>query len=303
MIIHLLPLLNQLDIILASASPRRLQLLTGLGLTSVTVIPSTFPETLPHHLYTPASYAIATSRHKAEDVFSRLRSARPLHLLISADTVVVDSVDGRDVIVEKPRSADDARRMLSSWSGRSHRVVTGVTLMRRGSGDDEDGRDAAVPPVVLSFHVETIVRFSTLSSELVDAYVASGEPMDKAGAYGVQGLGSQLIEGMQGDYFNVVGLPVNALCQQLLTFTQPLLQRLHKPADGWQELRCPHCHCAVSVPQSACSTRCVKCDATVHIMQQQQQQQHERDDVQAPSSSNDSRRGTGNQPSVPNNTC
>jgi septum formation protein len=269
MIIHLLPLLNQLDIVLASASPRRLQLLTGLGFTSLIVIPSTFPETLPHHLYTPASYAISTSLHKAQEVFSRHRAGRPLHLLISADTVVVDAVDGRDIIVEKPRDNEDARRMLSSWSGRSHRVVTGVTLMRRGAGD-EDGGDAAAQPVVLSFHVETVVRFSILSSEVVDAYVASGEPLDKAGAYGVQGLGSQLIEGMQGDYFNVVGLPVNALCQQLLTFTQPLLQRLHSPADSWQELRCPHCHSAVSLPQSACSTRCVSCDANVHSKQHKQ---------------------------------
>ena len=272
MILHLLPLLNRLQIVLASASPRRLQLLTSLGLTSITVLPSNFPETLPHHEYTPASYAIATSQHKALDVFARHRSSLPLHLLLSADTVVVDSVDGRDVIVEKPASAAEAWRMLASWSNRSHRVVTGVTLLRRGPGDDGSAGHS-VDPVLQSFSVETTVHFMPLSAAVIDAYVATGEPMDKAGGYGVQGGAAALIRGVTGDYYNVVGLPLSALCEQLLTFTAPLLQGMEGTGEEattategvqvWQEMECPQCHVSVAVPNSVCSTPCASCTGTV----------------------------------------
>ena len=203
MIVHLLPQLNRLNIVLASASPRRLALLHSLGLHSITVHPSTFPELLPHSSHTPASYAIATSLAKAHSTLSSLTP--PPDLIIAADTVI--SVDGR--IWEKPSSEADATAKLTHLSHRTHSVVTGVTLLR------PDGS-------VLSFSEETQVTFAPLSEEAVRAYVATGEPMDKAGGYAIQGMAGQFVERIDGDYSNVVGLPLHALCQHLEGFVQPL---------------------------------------------------------------------------------
>ena len=223
MIVHILPFLNSLRIVLASASPRRLQLLRTLGLTSLTVLPSTFPETLPHAEHTPASYVATTARAKAVEVYERCSGQ--CDLLIAADTIVV-SEEG--VIVEKPRDAADAVRMLAALSGRTHTVITAVVLVKPAA------RLAAQPhvtaaattaieqPVVDCFTERTAVTFASLSAAMIDAYVATGEPLDKAGAYGIQAMGGQFVQSIAGDYNNVVGLPLHALCRHLLDFTESL---------------------------------------------------------------------------------
>lgn len=188
--------LKELNLVLASASPRRLELLRSIGL-SPAVMPSTFEENLPP---APApEYALATAREKARDVSRRVDRTRPW-TVVAADTVVC--VD--DMVVSKPASADDARAMLRRLSGRSNEVYTGLVVVC------EDGRELC--------HVErTRVVFQPLSEEDIDMYVRSGEPMDKAGSYAIQGMGKLFIAGIEGDYFNVVGFPVNAfvrLCSQ-----------------------------------------------------------------------------------------
>ncbi len=133
-------------------------------------------------------------------------SATAKHLLkrkkavvISADTVV--TLDGE--ILGKPSNEEEAERMLSRLSGRAHEVYTGYCVMRVSDGK------------TVCSSVRTTVMFKNLSKETIRRYIASGEPMDKAGAYGIQGLGSMLVKGIDGDYFNVVGLPVAALCDTL----------------------------------------------------------------------------------------
>ena len=130
MIVHILPFLNSLRIVLASASPRRIQLLRTIGLTNITVLPSTFPETLPHSQHTPSSYVVATARAKAVEVYERC--AGQCDLLIAADTIVV-SEDGR--ILEKPKDAADAVRILSALSGRTH-----STSSQRSCSSDQPHR-------------------------------------------------------------------------------------------------------------------------------------------------------------------
>ena len=121
-------------------------------------------------------------------------------VIIGADTVVI--CDGK--VFGKPRDGQDAVRMLTALSGREHEVCTGVTVRRGGR--------------VLTGHELTRVRFRALSREEIDAYVATGEPMDKAGAYGIQGRGALLVEGIVGDYYHVMGLPVCRLGQMLRQF-------------------------------------------------------------------------------------
>jgi septum formation protein len=117
--------------------------------------------------------------------------------IVGADTVVVIDAE----ILGKPRDEDDARRMLRKLSGQWHQVLTGVALI---NGSPSDLRVA---------HEKTEVKFATMSADEIDWYVSSGEPLDKAGAYAIQGLGSRFIEGIRGDYFNIVGLPVRLLYQ------------------------------------------------------------------------------------------
>ena len=182
--------------ILASQSPRRSQLLRQMGLTSFLVCPALGEERADPGL-SPDQLVEALSLQKAREVAGR---SRPEDLIIAADTVV--AVDGQ--VLGKPRDALQARAMLERLSGRSHRVYTGVTVCRDGQ--------------YLTQHEATAVRFRTLSREEIEAYVASGEPMDKAGAYGIQGLGALLVEEIRGDYFNVVGLPICRLGRMLARF-------------------------------------------------------------------------------------
>ena len=137
------------------------------------------------------------SRQKAREVAA---TAQPGDLIIAADTVV--SIDDR--VLGKPRTAREAQEMLAGLSGRAHRVYTGVTVCRDG--------------VELTQHECTKVIFRTLSQQEIQAYVQTGESNDKAGAYGIQGRGCVLVEGIEGDYYNVVGLPVCRLALMLREF-------------------------------------------------------------------------------------
>jgi len=172
--------------ILASASPRRAELLRAAGY-SFTVIPSAVPE-VPHPRETAARFADRAASEKARDVALRLNQG----LVLGADTVVVTG----GAILGKPRDARDARRMLQLLSGRTHRVVTGVALWRAGGGLVESGVSI------------THVTFRKLSRAEIEWYVDCGEPLDKAGAYGIQEKAGLFVTAIRGSYSNVVGLPL-----------------------------------------------------------------------------------------------
>ena len=192
------------ELILASASPRRQELLQLIGLP-FTVIPSEFDESTLD-LWPPDRHVLDSSAAKAEDVAVRI----PDGIVIGADTIVVIDQE----VLGKPRDEDDARRMLRMLSGRSHYVYTGICAVRREGGKTvRAARD----------FVRTEVRFCDLSDDVIDAYVATGEPLDKAGAYGIQERAAMLIEGIVGDYFNVVGLPVHRLSRLLVEVGVPVL--------------------------------------------------------------------------------
>jgi len=172
-------------LILASRSPRRAEILSAVGWTF-----EAMPADIDENILSgedAVTYVQRLARAKAETVAARVGSG----FVLGADTTVV--VDAE--ILGQPRDDDDARRMLELLSGRWHEVVTGVALARMGSD------------VRVSYQT-TRVRFAELSREEIDWYVASGEPQGKAGAYGIQGKAALFISEIQGDYFNVVGLPV-----------------------------------------------------------------------------------------------
>ena len=176
-------------LILASASPRRRELLTQAGF-EVQVHPAHIPED-PRPGEEPVAYVTRLAREKAQTALARLAEESPSGLVVlGADTTV--TVDGE--ILGKPEDAADAARMLRMLSGRSHLVVTGVAVVTAQSTE-------------VASEV-TAVRFLTLSEAEIEAYVASGEPMDKAGAYGIQGRAARWIPRIEGCYFNVVGLPL-----------------------------------------------------------------------------------------------
>ena len=177
-------------IVLASASPRRAEILSNAGIPFVRDVPSGIDETPVGEA--PKDYVLRLAREKAEAV-----AIPPGRIVLGADTTVV--VDGE--ILGKPSDEADAGRMLKLLSGRAHEVITGICLR------DCQGvvMDAAT----------TRVWFSQLSETEIEAYVASGEPMDKAGAYGIQGLASKLITRIEGCYFNVMGLPISMVYAHL----------------------------------------------------------------------------------------
>lgn len=184
-----------MQIILASQSPRRKELLGQMGISDFIIRPAVGDETAQPGL-TPAQLVEALSLQKGLEV----AQTAPNDLVIAADTVV--AVDDR--VLGKPRDRADAIQMLTALSGRTHTVYTGVTLCRGGD--------------VLTQHEATQVRFRTLTPDEIEAYVDTREPMDKAGSYGIQGYGALLVEGIEGDYFNVVGLPVCRLGRMLARF-------------------------------------------------------------------------------------
>ena len=187
-------------IILASQSPRRQELmkLTGLPFTvRVADIDETMDDSLP-----PVQEVGRVSRLKAQAIAA---AAAPGDIIIAADTIVV--IDGKKL--GKPHSEADARAMLRLLSGRTHEVVTVLTVC---CGDQ-----------IRSEPVVTRVTFRALSEDEITAYIATGEPMDKAGSYGIQGYGAMFVSHLEGDYFSVMGLPLCPLCSQLRAFGVPIL--------------------------------------------------------------------------------
>jgi septum formation protein len=180
-------------LVLASASPRRQELLRNAGIEFV-VHPANVSE-IPRNGEAPRAFAERMAREKALAVFAQ----RPNELVLGADTVVVTDSE----ILGKPRDAADAARMLRLLSGRKHEVITGVCLagpkLRIENAQSET----------------TLVVMGALSDDDIRTYVASGEPMDKAGAYAIQGMASRWISRIEGDYFNVVGLPVALVWRML----------------------------------------------------------------------------------------
>lgn len=183
------------DIILASGSPRRQEILKNIGL-SFRVKKSDADESMEDGI-APSLSAMKLSLLKATDVAKNEGSDS---LVIGADTIVV-SPDGE--ILGKPKNEDDAKKMLKMLSGKKHSVITGVSVMRTFDAK------------ATSFFVSTDVYFKELTETEIMWYLATKEPFDKAGAYGIQGLGAILIEKIEGDYFNVVGLPVSKLVDVL----------------------------------------------------------------------------------------
>lgn len=189
-------------IILASNSPRRKELLERIGITDFTVAAPNVDESVEDGL-SPAEIVEQLSLRKAR---AAAKKAGPSDLIIAADTVV--ALDG--AVLGKPWDKGAAFAMLTALSGREHHVFTGVTVLR--------GEEAA------TLHEETAVTFRQLTPEEIRGYIATGEPMDKAGAYGIQGIGALLVSGIRGDYCNVMGLPVFRLGQILSSFGVDLLK-------------------------------------------------------------------------------
>eukprot|EP00808_Paulinella_micropora_P016477 g19440.t1 len=219
--------INELDIVLASQSPRRREILTALGIR-FRVQPSEFDEKLlDKSLYSASEYVVANAKGKGMDVYASQRAAK--HggsvVVIAADTVVV--LDGR--ILEKPSSRAQAKDMLLSLSGRTHTVLTGVAVLASSSLSAAATKEkpSSNPSFMRAFFVETRVRFIRLTAAEAEAYVDSGEPMDKAGAYGVQGLGSVLVDEIQGSFFNVMGLPAREVAATLAELLNAPFQPTH----------------------------------------------------------------------------
>lgn len=178
--------------ILASASPRRKELLSRI-VPDFEILPSCIDETIPDSMENEdAAEFLAVRKAMSID--------RTDTIIIACDTVVIN--DG--VILGKPQDENDAKKMLISLSGKTHTVITGVCLR--------------YDKHTLSFSERTAVEFFELKAKEIDDYIRTGEPMDKAGAYGIQGLGSLFVKGIYGDFYNVVGLPVAILKRKLDSF-------------------------------------------------------------------------------------
>ncbi|XP_028348277.1 probable bifunctional dTTP/UTP pyrophosphatase/methyltransferase protein isoform X2 [Physeter macrocephalus] len=205
----LCPVIGKLQhkhVVLASASPRRQEILSNAGLR-FEVVPSRFKEKLRKASFaTPYAYAMETAKQKALE-----KDLRAPDVVIGADTIVVVGA----VILEKPVDKQDAYRMLSRLNGKEHSVFTGVAIVHCCS---KDGR---LDTEVSEFYEETTVKFSELSEELLWEYINSGEPMDKAGGYGIQAQGGMLVEYVHGDFLNVVGFPLNHFCKELARLYYP----------------------------------------------------------------------------------
>ena len=190
-----------MDIILASQSPRRKELLGQMGLKGFKVNSPDVDEDVDENLH-PSLMVEELSLRKAKAVAAH---ADDDDIIIAADTVV--ALEG--TALGKPMDEADAFTMLSALSGNRHYVYTGYTVLR---GEQ-----------VETTHEVTVVNFRELEAEEIEHYIATGEPMDKAGAYGIQGLGALLIERIEGDYFNVMGLPIQKLSRTLSRFGLDLL--------------------------------------------------------------------------------
>uniref|UniRef100_A0A8C0JGM2 Acetylserotonin O-methyltransferase like n=1 Tax=Chelonoidis abingdonii TaxID=106734 RepID=A0A8C0JGM2_CHEAB len=202
-------------VVLASASPRRQEILTNVGLR-FEVVPSWFKETLEKSSFAaPYEYAIETAKQKALEVANRMHlvSLSAISIVRSCVCVAV----GKQIL-EKPVDKQDAYKMLSRLSGKEHSVFTGVAIVHCSSKDNR------LETEVTDFYEETKVKFAELSEELLWEYIHSGEPMDKAGGYGIQALGGMLVEYVHGDFLNVVGFPLNHFCKKLAELYYPPLK-------------------------------------------------------------------------------
>jgi len=184
---------NQTELILASASPRRQELLSLLGIHFF-VQPSTISEPEPAPNQSPQTYALNLSQQKAADVAQKF----PQDAVLGADTIVVFN----DKILGKPRDHKQALDYLLLLTGKTHTVITAVTLIVKGQ--------------TYSFAVQTQVNMANFPLEILKKYAASSEPLDKAGAYAIQGEGSFLIKSISGSYTNVIGLPLTETTNLLL---------------------------------------------------------------------------------------
>ena len=185
-------------IILASASPRRKELLEQMNL-QFEIIPAKGEEKMNFSL--PHEVVMDLSRQKAKEIADEYQAKEDLEIIIGADTVVACDEE----ILGKPKDEADAYRMISLLSGRSHKVYTGVTLIIRKTGET----------LCHSFFDETEVFMYPMSEKEIEYYVNTKEPMDKAGGYGIQGKCAVFIEKIHGDYNNVVGLPIAKIYQEL----------------------------------------------------------------------------------------
>ena len=183
-------------IILASASPRRREILELTGL-KFTVCVSEYEEDMGLNM-NPRALARFLSGKKAEEVARKFSNA----LVIGADTFIVYQGD----LLGKPHTPEQCEKMLTLLNGKTHDVITGYTVI-----DTQSGKR-------LSRSIVTKVHFKKLALKEIRAYIKTGEPLDKAGAYAIQGLGAGFVEGIEGDYLNVVGLPLFALCESLKGF-------------------------------------------------------------------------------------
>ncbi len=182
--------MNDLRLILASGSPRRAEILQNIGADFEVYI--THADENVEESLSPDALVCELSSRKAKEA---ARFFPDSALILAADTVV--ALDGR--IMGKPKDEAQAFEMLSLLSGKTHSVYTGYTLTREG--------------LYVSHAIKTDVVFRPLSEDLIYRYIKSGEPFDKAGAYGIQGKGSALVKELRGDYFNVMGLPISAVVQ------------------------------------------------------------------------------------------
>ncbi len=192
-----------MKIYLASASPRRKEIMGKIGVKAEILISGADEDV---DITEPSKLVEELSVRKAVSVAEELEESKDdseERCVIGADTVV--AIDGR--ILGKPVDVEDARRMLKLISGRKHQVYTGVSLVISGNGDEERR--------VITFHEKTDVEFDVLSDEEIDSYIATGDPMDKAGAYGIQSLAAPFIKAIYGDYYNVCGLPASRLYHEL----------------------------------------------------------------------------------------
>ena len=186
-------------IILASASPRRRELLTQIGLNFEVVVSETEEKITSTE---PARVVEELSAQKAEAVWNSTQLQETSDkIVIGADTVV--ACEGR--ILGKPKDTEDAVQMLTMLQDRAHEVYTGVTVVYEGNGEKK----------TLTFHEKTTVHFYPMTEAQIREYVATGDPSDKAGSYGIQGICARYIRGIEGDYNNVVGLPAGRVYQEL----------------------------------------------------------------------------------------
>jgi septum formation protein len=190
---------QQASLILASSSPRRQELIRALNLP-FSIQASDVDETITEVL-SPVQIVETLSLRKAKVIADQVKSSQVQQnvIVVGSDTIVVF----RDEVLGKPKDASDAARMLTMLQGNVHEVYSGVALIQIGSGETKVQ------------HRQTKVKMKPLNAKQIANYIATGEPNDKAGAYAIQGIGATIVESIEGDYFNVVGLPLSLLSDML----------------------------------------------------------------------------------------